>query len=111
MKTNNRREYALGFLKLFSEEDASTKNGSKKEVVIGKVSDFPLGVKKNLDAQQICVESLPEGLRVQSSKILNRFYGIKLSSMGEIVVDYSQVWAADEVFSIMTNEPVRLNNN
>lgn len=111
MKANNRREYALGFLKLFTEDSESSKSDSKKEVAIGKVSDFPLGIKKNLDAQQICVESLPEGLRVQSNKDSSRFYGIKLGSKGEIVVDYSQVWAADEVFSIMTNEPVRLNNN
>jgi hypothetical protein len=83
----------------------------KKSFVIGRLKDYPLGEKKLIVSRQIFVETLPEGIRIQSSNNPEQFFSVALNSQGELVVNKNEVWNADIVFSMMTNEPVRLNNN
>jgi hypothetical protein len=111
MSAISRRNFLFG---AFSRKSGLTINNSsnaKTEDVIGWISDFPLGVKKQLPSFQIFVESLPEGLRIQSCLCPDQFFGVKTNLYGEILVDYTKNWPSDMVFSMMTNEPVRLNNN
>ena len=83
----------------------------KENFVIGRLKDYPLGEKRLIVSRQIFVETLPEGIRVQSSNNPEQFFSVKLNSQGELIVNKKEVWSADIVFSMMTNEPVRLNNN
>lgn len=111
MSAISRRNFLFG---AFSRKSGLATNNiptTKTEEVIGRISDFPLGAKKQLPAFQIYVESLPEGIRLQSCLCPDQFFGVKTNLYGEIVVDYSKHWPSDMVYSMMTNEPVRLNNN
>jgi hypothetical protein len=78
------------------------------EFIIGRVVDFPLGEKILHEPHQVIIESLPEGLRAQSTENKNQFYSIKLNQIGELIVNRMEIWSADQVFSILTNEPAYL---
>jgi len=107
MNSMNRRKFVLGS---FAKTDKT--HGSEAvespEAVIGKIADFPVGEKKLLTSLKAIVESLPEGLRVQSTENANLFYAIETNSTGELVINRRKIWPANQVFSILTNEPACL---
>lgn len=92
-------------------EKDPTPIANAEEFVIGRLKDYPLGEKVMIVSRQIIVETLPEGIRVQSSSNPEIFFSVKLNTQGEITVNINKTWSADMFFSMMTNEPVRLNNN
>lgn len=81
-----------------------------KEMVIGRIRDFPLGEKRVFSNFQICVEAFPEGMRAQSSQIDGQYFAIRMNQFGELVVNRSEVWVEEDIFSVITNEPVKLSN-
>jgi hypothetical protein len=80
-----------------------------RKVIVGRLKEFPVGEQKTIAREQILIESLPEGLRAKSTSKSELFFGIEMNSRGEIVVDFSRTCLPDEVFSVMTNETIRLN--
>lgn len=109
--TKNRRNLFQGIYNLVSNEKNIVFEKDKNAVVLGKVCDFPIGEKILLSNLQIYVETLPEGIRIQSSKDFDIFYSINLNQRGELLVDFSKTWPSHVVFSLLTNEPVSINNN
>ena len=87
----------------------SQKPEEVKKIIVGKLKDFPVGENKLIELQKVLIESLPEGLRAKSILNGEQYFGIEMNSRGEVVVDFSKTCSADEVFSIMTNERIRLN--
>lgn len=81
------------------------------EVIIGKISDFPVGENKILDKFKILVESLPEGLRVRSTEDQNNFFSIKTNKIGELVVNRAEPWPISQAFSILTNDSIFLDTS
>lgn len=110
MSSISRRKFMLGsFAK--AEKNQSIDIVENPEVVIGRIVDFPIGEKKLLTSMKAIVESLPEGLRVQSTENDNLFYSIEINKIGELVINPSKIWPAGQVFSILTNEPNRLDTS
>ncbi len=80
-----------------------------KKIVVGRLKDFAVGEKKLLEKERVLIESLPEGLRAKSASNGNEYFGIEINSWGEVLVDFTKARSFDEVFSVMTNETIRLN--
>jgi hypothetical protein len=78
------------------------------EVVIGKIVDFPIGKKILLSSMGVQVESLPEGLRVQSTTNERQFYPIRANQVGELIINRRENWPASQVLCLLTNEPACL---
>ncbi len=101
MSQMSRRDLLLGsFFK---------KPNEAKKIIVGKLKDFMVGEQKILERDQVVVESLPEGLRAKSISNCKLFFCIELNSRGEIVVDFSKTCSAEMIYSVMTNETIRLN--
>lgn len=102
MKTLSRREF---FLKAIAKDGnlQSKKNIKNSEVIVGRIADFPVGEKKILTSLQVVIESFSEGLRAQSIKDDSQFYSIKSNQTGELIVNYTEIWPANQAFSILTN--------
>ena len=122
MSALSRREFFLGSAdKFFSKKNLKNsieiKKIEKPEVVIGKVYDFPIGKKKLFQDLDIEIESFAEGLRaraIDTTQEVNKqifyaikqiFYAIKSNHLGELIVNRSEVWPAELVFSILKFEP------
>jgi hypothetical protein len=107
MSPISRRDFILKTLKPVSiGRNVATTEAA--EFVIGRIVDFPLGEKRLQELNQVAIESLPEGLRAQSTENTNQFYSIKLNQIGELIVNRMELWPASKVFSILTNESVYL---
>ncbi len=78
------------------------------KIIIGKISDFPFGEKTEILNLELSVESLPEGLRVQSRQNLNDYYSLQTNRQGQLVVDLQELWPANQVFSLLTGDPATL---
>lgn len=107
MSSLTRRGFFLRHtLKTPDAPDAIEKN-KNSEVVIGKIADFPVGKKKKLERFHLTIESFPEGLRARSnhSNSQNKFYSIKANQFGELIVNQSEDWPAQLVFSILKLGP------
>jgi hypothetical protein len=87
------------------------KRPENPEIIIGKIFDFPLGEKKILCQAKMIIESLPEGLRAQSTEEENKFYPIKTNHVGELVVNRAETWTKAQVFSVLTNETIYLDTS
>lgn len=110
MSLMNRRKFMLGsFAKAEKIQNADIVENP--EVVIGRIVDFPIGEKKFLTSIKAIVESLPEGLRAQSTENDNLFYSIEINQIGELVINHAKIWPAGQVFSILTNEPTCLDTS
>ena len=115
----SRRNLFQGVFGLVANSKPTASESEKKTIssvdienfVIGRLKDYPLGEKRLIVSRQIFVETLPEGIRIQSSNNLEQFFSVTLNAQGELTVNKKEVWPADIVFSMMTNEPIRLNNN
>ena len=105
MSSFNRREF---FLRNPVKNFDATEKIENSEVIIGKIADFPVGEKKLFEKFQLTVESFSEGLRARSShnSCQNKFYSIKANQSGELIVNQSENWPAELVFSILTYGPV-----
>jgi hypothetical protein len=97
--------------KMEVETDTERDSEPRTEVVIGRIMKFPLGEKKFLPQLHLAIESLPEGIRAQSTQSINsnrqdkEFYSIKVNQFGELVVNFKEIWSENQVFSLLTNEP------
>lgn len=89
----------------------SFRKAENPEVIIGKISDFPVGKEKVLEKFKIVVESLPEGLKARSTEDNNNFYSIKTNQVGELVVNRAEDWSPSHAFSILTNELIFLDTS
>lgn len=99
-----------------SRRDFFTFNKKKKienpEVVIGKIADFPVGKNKLIEEFRLTIESFSEGLRARlNNSNENTFYAIKANQTGELVVNRSENWPAELVFSILTYEPTSFDSS
>lgn len=82
-----------------------------REIIVGRVVDFPPGARKLLFEKEVYIESLPEGLRAQSAQCENQYFLIRTNQFGELIVNLKEEWPAETVFSVMTNEPSGLDKS
>ncbi len=112
MKSMNRRTFLFG---AFAKNPSRVENPDEKILdqnpffKIGKVADFQIGQEVSFRERSIVIESLPEGIRVRSTKKHNCYYAISTNKLGELFVNRGEAWSQNQVFSIMTNESTCLN--
>ena len=125
MKLMDRRKFLFG---AFSSNQASNAfastppglavmpNADLGPVEIGNISRFPLGGERVAGSGTVMVESFPEGLRARSYSLgftkggVTRYLAIRSNASGGLIVDRSETWPADRVYSLLTGEPARLNS-
>lgn len=78
------------------------------KVSVGRLKDYPVGSHRVLSEWGVIIDSLPEGLRVISAEDEDRCYAVQVSSQGELEIDFERLCSRDTVFSVLTNEPIRL---
>lgn len=103
MSSLSRRDFFIG---------NKNKKFENPEVVIGKIADFPVGEKKLIEEFRLTIESFSQGLRARlNNSKENTFYAIKANQTGEIIVNRSENWPAELVFSILTYEPTSFDSS
>ncbi|MEO6096052.1 MAG: hypothetical protein ABIW76_10295 [Fibrobacteria bacterium] len=111
MKPIDRRDF------LFGAFHASPQAAPAGPVDIGRISHYPLGEERLAGSGTVMVESHPEGLRARSYRpglaggIADQYFAIRSDPSGGLIVDRSETWPADRVYSILTGEPARLNTH
>ncbi len=78
------------------------------EAIIGNLFDFPIGKKREITSLDVIIDSLPEGLRAQSTKDNNQYYGLKENQSGELVINRLESWPANRVYSSLINGPTEI---
>ena len=106
MRSMNRREMLSAIFGKI--EPTNTLQTEIKEIVIGRIGDFPLGEKRLFSDFQVYIESMPEGMRAKSSQIDGQYFSIRMNQFGELIVNRSENWTEEDIFSVITNEPVKL---
>lgn len=84
-----------------SEPDEVTRNPS--EIMLGKISDFPVNEVIVLEQFKIQIVSESVGLKA-SDPVSQKCFALRLDAHGKIWMDRSQRWEPEAVLCLMTGE-------
>lgn len=107
MSSMSRRAFFLGNFASGKSPQCSH-DSEQPRVTVGRITDFPIGEKKEILQSQMIIESLAEGFRARSIRDHNIYYSIESNQYGQLIVNCDILWSEDQVFSIFSNGPTCL---